>query len=48
MDGLVLLMRALLADGVMHSLDPTVPPLPFRDELYAHPVTHTSRSFIAF
>ena len=33
-DGLVLLMRALLADGLMHKLDPTVPSLPFEDSKY--------------
>lgn len=27
--------RALLADGVMHSLDPTVSPLPFNEQRYA-------------
>jgi Asp-tRNA(Asn)/Glu-tRNA(Gln) amidotransferase A subunit family amidase len=37
-DGLVLLYRALLADGLMHALDPTVPDLPFDDAKYGLPL----------
>jgi hypothetical protein len=35
---LALLMDALLADGLMHQLDPTVPPFPFDRAAYAHPL----------
>ena len=34
-NGLVILYRALLADGLMHALDPTVPNLPFDDAKYS-------------
>lgn len=37
-DGLVLLLRALLGDGHMHALDPTVPDLPFDDAKYGLPL----------
>jgi len=36
-DGLVLLLRALWANGAMHRLDPTVPPTPFNDAAYPFP-----------
>jgi len=36
-DGLVLVLRALWANGTMHQLDPTVPPTPFNDAAYPFP-----------
>lgn len=36
-DGLVLLLRALWANGAMHALDPAVPPTPFNDAAYPYP-----------
>lgn len=43
-DGLALLMAAMLADGQMHALDPTIPPIPFNMEAYAHPLPGTTDS----
>lgn len=35
-DGLVILMRAMLNDGLMHALDPSIPNIPFNDCKYPH------------
>ena len=43
-DGLALLMAAMLADGRMHALDPTVPPIPFNMDAYAHPLPGATES----
>jgi fatty acid amide hydrolase len=35
-DGLVLIMRAIMNDGLMHAMDPTIPNMPFNDAKYPH------------